>query len=385
MKKVLLRLFVVFSLVTSTLLVAPFHIVNADGSVSITSSNIIGVYVEETEVTVGTTLAVVLDNYYIGTLTLKVNVQYFNGTNTASSSPIVKFNVYGNTGYGTTNVPSVTNINSYTIQSQNLALSSKDRNTFPMESLNFVIETAGLGYVQQEMFNLGTWTYPIFSVPAGSEITHRYLNPNTDSSVHSATLILWINKNVSSLTNITNALSITGGEFTSVESLRSFSYNGVNGTRILKIVFSRTGSSNANVYVRTVEDSLIMPIYCMRNGEMGLETQDFCDLFGLPYGGLSNDQQDSVDNLEDSTQDMNDQFDDMFSYEDDFNNNMNDALDDINVNFNIGNTFGSKFLASATWVRQQFDRLTNNTPFGSILSFSLLLGLALLIIGKAVR
>ena len=64
---------------------------------------------------------------------------------------------------------------------------------------------------------------------------------------------------------------------------------------------------------------------------------------------------------------------------------MNSALNNVNVNFDVGNQLGSKFLASAQWVRQQFDSLTSNTPFGTVLSFSLILGIALLIIGKAIK
>lgn len=386
MKKVLSRKFVIFCLVASMILVAPFHIVYADGSVSIGTVNIIGVSIDGEYTTSsnnhGTVFKCILDNYYIGTFTLKLRVLNSTGQSTNITVP---FYVNGNIAYGQNNVQiqSVSYVDS--IVSQNLALSSKDRNTFPMESLNFVIETAGLGYVQREMLNLGTWTYPIFSVPANGEITHRFLNPNADSSVHSATLILWINKNVSSLSNISEALSITGGEFTSVDSLRSFSYNGVNGTRILKIVFSRTGNSNGNVYVRTVEQSLIMPIYCQRNGEMGLETQDFCDLFGLPYGGMTVEQEQSADDLQNEQSEFASSSEDLFQYENDFNESMNDSLDDINVNFDVGNTLGSKFLASASWVRTQFESLTSNTPFGSVLSFSLILGIALLIIGKVLK
>lgn len=64
-----------------------------------------------------------------------------------------------------------------------------------------------------------------------------------------------------------------------------------------------------------------------------------------------------------------------------FNDNMNDSLDDIDMSFNPL-SFGSKFQASAIWVSDQFNELTNDSPFGSLMGFSLILGISLLIIGK---
>lgn len=50
----------------------------------------------------------------------------------------------------------------------------------------------------------------------------------------------------------------------------------------------------------------------------------------------------------------------------------------IDTNFN----FGDKFIKSARWVAIQFNNMTDNTPFGSLLQFSLLIGISLLIISK---
>lgn len=61
---------------------------------------------------------------------------------------------------------------------------------------------------------------------------------------------------------------------------------------------------------------------------------------------------------------------------------MNTALNDIPVNNNLPTAMGTKFLQSANWVRVQFTRLTDNNPFGSVLSFSLVVGIALLVLGK---
>lgn len=132
-----------------------------------------------------------------------------------------------------------------------------------------------------------------------------------------------------------------------------------------------------------------MPIYCNTINDKYISTD-----FALQYG-LSNRLLDSLDylvqgtpaaaasesQLDDQTSAANDSFDQAVSIENDFSDDMNSALDDIDTSFSPSN-MGSKFQSSAIWVTQQFDRVTSSTPFGSLLGFSLLLGLALLIVGK---
>ena len=92
----------------------------------------------------------------------------------------------------------------------------------------------------------------------------------------------------------------------------------------------------------------------------------------------------SVDDAQSEISDFNDASSSLIDQEDAFKDDMNDALDNI-PSFDISTGFGSKFLASADWVREQYNRLTGNTPFGSVISFSLLIGLALLIVGKVYK
>lgn len=144
-------------------------------------------------------------------------------------------------------------------------------------------------------------------------------------------------------------------------------------------------------WIRLITDSdlEIMPIYTGYITQENI-SMDFALQFGLHNklldaftGNSSTDT--SSDNLEDSASDFQTASESLFSYEDDMNDDLNDALSDINVNFNVGTQLGSKFLTSASWVRNQFDSITNNTPIGTVLSFSLILGLSLLLIGKAIR
>lgn len=65
------------------------------------------------------------------------------------------------------------------------------------------------------------------------------------------------------------------------------------------------------------------------------------------------------------------------------NNSVSDMTNNIN-NLNVVPDIlsNSKFLNSAQWVKVQFDRMTVNTPIGSVLSFSLILGITLIFLGK---
>lgn len=89
----------------------------------------------------------------------------------------------------------------------------------------------------------------------------------------------------------------------------------------------------------------------------------------------------SSNGLDDANQNLINESDEYNQLESGFNNDMNSALDDIDTQFNPS-SFGSKFQASAIWVSDQFNELTSDSPFGSFLGFSLLLGLSLLIIGR---
>jgi len=70
----------------------------------------------------------------------------------------------------------------------------------------------------------------------------------------------------------------------------------------------------------------------------------------------------------------------LFTQEDSFKSDMNNAMQMI-PQFSVNN-FGNKFITSATWVRHQYERMTNNTPFQQVITFSLLVGLSMILIGK---
>lgn len=60
--------------------------------------------------------------------------------------------------------------------------------------------------------------------------------------------------------------------------------------------------------------------------------------------------------------------------------NLDDSLEAIDTDSEI--LSNNKFINSANWVTQQYNRMTNGTVIGSLIGFSLLFGLALIFIGK---
>lgn len=96
--------------------------------------------------------------------------------------------------------------------------------------------------------------------------------------------------------------------------------------------------------------------------------------------GNSNSQSTTSNNNQ-SNQVLDNTVNQMESLENGFKNDLNSNLDNINANdFNISGI--TQLSNAANFVRVQFDNLTKNNPFGTILGFSLFLGLSLLIIGK---
>lgn len=83
-------------------------------------------------------------------------------------------------------------------------------------------------------------------------------------------------------------------------------------------------------------------------------------------------QSSTIDNLSDTTE----------SIENQFNTDFNDNLDNIDIDSSSNIISQNNLVNSANWVKNRFNELTINNPFGDILSFSLIFGLALLLIGR---
>ena len=111
-----------------------------------------------------------------------------------------------------------------------------------------------------------------------------------------------------------------------------------------------------------------------------MQTELYTQLYGNPFinSSDSSDAVDNADNINDEFQNANDNFDNL---EADFSSNMNTSLNAIDTNLNVNNLSG--FVYGANWVKTQFDFMINNyEPIELLVTYSLILGLALLLLGK---
>lgn len=159
-----------------------------------------------------------------------------------------------------------------------------------------------------------------------------------------------------------------------------------------------TGYVNVTVsnLVNTTVDKDINDVYTLINSMTGTVTdiktntdtiisklQDLID-------GTSSSQSAS-DDLDDKTTDLSSSIGSLESIESSAVDDMTDALGNINVSTSQGIILLPQFSNAATWVKQQFDWITNIKPdpnhaniqpFGMLLTYSLVLGLGLFIIGR---
>lgn len=90
-----------------------------------------------------------------------------------------------------------------------------------------------------------------------------------------------------------------------------------------------------------------------------------------------------LDNYSNADAYFSDYANDLYNFENDFADNFNDAVGDLSLE--NPSTWGNDFIASANWVKEQYDRMTVNTQVGKLLGFSLALGFILMIIGRILR
>lgn len=95
---------------------------------------------------------------------------------------------------------------------------------------------------------------------------------------------------------------------------------------------------------------------------------------------VDGDSQQIINNTNTLNVDFNDKLNEYNQIEDQQIHNLDDSLDEISTESDLINN--NKFINSANWVTQQYNRITNNNPVGSLIGFSLLFGLALIFIGK---
>lgn len=226
-----------------------------------------------------------------------------------------------------------------------------------------------------------------------------------NSKVHEMTFVCWfLTRVVLTESNISNYITVNNSSSFNVEYIRlnqSASYY-VDGQAAVLYLWKihitpkfTSGSVSCGINMKSLwNDNLIFgyisPVYLGNN--MSPDTSvDFALRYRLKNSLLDNintiangttQSNNSVSNLEDMNDDYNDVSQQVFGLENNFSTGFDSSMQNVPTTFNFGTQFGNKFLATATWVRNQFDTMTTNTPFGALITFSLVLGLALLIVGR---
>lgn len=234
---------------------------------------------------------------------------------------------------------------------------------YPFESYTFNYLLFNKGYEVQNIIDINAWKYPIFSIPSGSRIEERYVGANRSYYFIIGTDLAWDTKE-----QFSNFFTISRGEIIEFEN--------INVTRGIRFIKFRIGNitTSGDWYISVNQDTKIIGILSLRSDyyDKGYFSTEFMELYGI--GGYQNSSED--------LNDINSQFqtdsNSLISIEDSFNNSMNNALQNVSPTFNMNQSF----LNSANWVSTQFNRIVNNTPFASLITFGLTLGLGLLIIGK---
>lgn len=267
---------------------------------------------------------------------------------------------------------------------------------FPIESFpwcSYMINNLYDRYYGLNSFN--SYIFPIFDVQPNDVI----YSGNTNGQ-WTWDLIFYANRSVNA-TNIANYITIPStASFANWTMLNRFNLNGTLGYLLkVQIVFNTTGSSNAfqlrwHGGPNADLDALFMPIYFNPVYQKSYISTDFALNFGLSNQLLddihfiaenitaSQESTDSVNDNDDMLCTFDDASDDLIGTESDLSDGFNDSMNNIPTNFDFVAEFGTKFSSSAQWVRKQFNDLTLNNPFGSLITFSLILGVGLLLVGR---
>lgn len=256
---------------------------------------------------------------------------------------------------------------------------------FPIESFNIINSAFTNNLNQVGLTKMSDYLFPIFQLKQ-NDILHTVYAGTSYTFIFK----FYSNVQINNLSQISNYLSVSNGQFTKISNINTFIWNGQTARLYTVEISNFTSGGNININYIGPSDRYYMPIYFNTPTYKAIST-DFALQFGLSNDLLDNlsiiangtniSNQSSSD-LNNSNNQFNDNANDYMAIEDTFNSDFNDSMNSINTNNNNLNQFGSGFINSAQWVRNQFDTLTENNIYGQILGFSLLVGISLLILGR---
>lgn len=262
---------------------------------------------------------------------------------------------------------------------------------FPIESYTFINSLYRRDYIIDDYTTNFNYKYPIFNLKRNQYLVYNYYLGAPSTGNNEIDLIFGTTEYINNLTAFQNFFRISNIDNVSIKfDQLYFTYNN-NYNYIIKLTFTNNNTSGKSITIQSLVDTKVMPIYLNYSSKKNLSSD-----FALTYN-LSNRLLDDIDyiahgsipsnNSVNNAISTNNTAQSTFVQEEQLINNqelaMQQNLDNLDISNKNNNLFGnSKFIASAQWVKTQFDWFTNNNAFGYLITFSLVIGIALVIIGK---
>lgn len=259
---------------------------------------------------------------------------------------------------------------------------------FPIESLSAVNGCFDNNLELADYYNNASYTFPIFNI-YDSDKVHTIATNKGNKFIWK----FYSNYYYDSDTVLNTIFTLNDGDLVTSSRSEVFFYNGKRMRLYTVEIGNFTKSTVQNkITFHASESYVYIPIYLHRTSYQYIST-DFALKFGLSNSMLDDihllaqgntASSDSASDAQSANEDLATESSTLFNQEDSFKQDMNNAMQNINTGFNMSD-FGAGFVNSAQWVRSQYENLTNNTPFASLITFSLLIGISMIMLGKVYK
>lgn len=247
------------------------------------------------------------------------------------------------------------------------------------ESIPLISYYLTKGYSYNIDYTNSYYNYPLFILNSGDTLVQF----NSSSKMTFVFYCRPLFRNTTDIDTYYNLINCTVEDVTTINEIMF----GNNYLRLYKITLKRINSGGSSITAKATTS--VIPIYLGYSTSKYISTE-FALQFGLSNSLLDNVQiiangttqsNSAVSDLEQEASEYSEIADDVIGVEEGLTSNFETEVNKIDLNTGL-NVFGGNFMTSATWVRTQFDRLTENTPYGSLVVYGLTLGFALLMLGK---
>lgn len=259
----------------------------------------------------------------------------------------------------------------------------------PFESISGISYMLNKDFPIYEFRQYNDYQFPIFTISPND--IPLSISTSDQNELYSEIILIVMWDRAPSLSTMNRYMPLTDGVWKSQERLYQFPVGNKNWL-IAKYIagdFTTTTASNNITHLYT-SDTNFTPIYFGYTGNLKYVSTDFALNFGLSNTLLDNieiiangttQSNSAASDLETEASEYSEIADDVIEVEEGLTSSFETSVNQIDLNTGL-NGFGGNFMTSATWVRTQFDRLTENTPYGSLVVYGLTLGFVLLMLGK---